>query len=216
MSKTLAIYQILLRSFGPQRWWPADSPFEVMVGAILTQQTNWGNVEKAIGDLKKARKLSPRAMLGTSNSSLQKLVRSSGYYRQKAKKLKIFCRFFVDEFGADIRKMHRTPTTELRARLLSLWGIGRETADSMLLYALGKPVFVVDAYTIRIGERVGLFRSGGYEHVRHFFESSLKRSVPLYKECHALLVELGKRFCRRVPLCRKCPLRGRCRAGSRG
>jgi endonuclease-3 related protein len=204
------MYSRLLKAFGPQHWWPADSPFEVMVGAILTQQTNWKNVEKAVDNLKKAKKLSPRAILSSSNSALQKLVRPSGYYRQKARKLKIFCKCLIGEYDASIEKMKRSQFSRLRTQLLSLWGIGRETADSILLYALGKPIFVVDAYTVRIGERVGLFRSEGYEHVRQFFESSLRRSVTLYKEYHALLVELGKKYCKPRPLCSECPVKKLC------
>jgi endonuclease-3 related protein len=212
-SKVRLLYNKLLSSFGPQNWWPADSPFEVMVGAILTQQTNWKNVELAIDNLKKAKKLSPRAILNTPTPTLQKLIRSSGYYRQKAKKLKVFCRFFMEEFNGDIKKMHRSQNVELRTQLLSLWGVGHETADSILLYALNKPVFVIDAYTIRIGERVGLFKSEGYEHVREYFESNLKRSVPLYKEYHALLVELGKRHCKTKPVCEGCPIKKLCDFG---
>ncbi len=201
-----------MKAFGHQHWWPADSPFEVMVGAILTQQTNWKNVEKAIGNLKKAKRLSPRAILRTRDRVLQGLVRPSGYFRQKARKLKVFCRFLLEEYGTDIGKMRRSSVTRLRSQLLSLWGIGRETADSILLYALGKPVFVVDAYTVRIGERMGLFRFRGYEHVRAYFESNLKKSVPLFREYHALLVELGKRCCRNKPRCEDCPVKELCRA----
>jgi len=209
--KVNTVYGELLRAFGPQGWWPADSPFEVIVGAILTQQTLWKNVEKAIASLKRAKKLSARAILKTTDRDLQRLVRSSGYYRQKAKKLKIFCEFFLNEYCGKITEMKRSRTSHLRSRLLSIWGIGRETADSILLYALDKPIFVVDAYTVRIGERMGLFRSDGYEHVRNYFESNLKRSVPLYKEYHALLVQLGKNFCKTKPLCAKCPIKKLCR-----
>jgi endonuclease-3 related protein len=204
------IFKKLVKHFGPQHWWPADSPFEVIVGAILTQQTSWKNVEKAIASLKRAKKLSARAILNTSDRELQMLVRSSGYYRQKAKKLKIFCKFFLDKYHGNITTLKRHPASITRTQLLSLWGIGRETADSILLYALDKPVFVVDAYTVRIGERVGLFKSDGYEHVRGYFESNLKRSVPLYKEYHALLVELGKKYCETGPMCGGCPVRKLC------
>jgi len=209
--KPLTVYRQLYNAFGPQHWWPADSPFEVIVGAILTQQTSWKNAALAIESLKRTKLLSPRAILKTSDPKLQMTIRSSGYYKQKAKKLKIFCRFFLKEYKGSIKKMRSSPISHLRSQLLSIWGIGHETADSILLYALDKPIFVVDAYTIRIGERVGLFKSGGYEHVRHYFESHLPRSVPLFKEYHALLVELGKRYCRTKPLCNGCPLNDGCR-----
>jgi len=199
-NKLIKIYNKLLDHFGRQYWWPADTPFEVMVGAILTQQTSWTNVEKAIAELKKERLLSPRKILRTPASKLHKIIRSSGYYKQKEKKLKIFCRFLINIDRASIT----------RTQLLSLWGIGRETADSILLYALGKPIFVVDAYTIRIGERVGLFKAEGYEHVREYFESNLPRRLTLYKEYHALLVELGKNYCKPKPLCDSCPINRLC------
>lgn len=213
MSKAKVIYNRLIGVFGKQRWWPADSPFEVIVGAILTQQTSWKNVEKAIGNLKALSELSPRTILQTPSNRLQTLIRSSGYYRQKARKLKIFCKFFIKEYGGSIKKMKAGLVHVLRQGLLGLWGVGRETADSILLYALGKPIFVVDAYTIRIGERVGLFKSDGYEHVRAFFESNLRRSVPVFKEYHALLVELGKNYCKTKPLCKPCPIKKLCNFG---
>lgn len=212
----ISLYDCLLKHFGKQYWWPADTPFEVMIGAILTQQTNWKNVEKAIENLKKEKFLDPRAILNASNSKLQSSVRSSGYFKQKAKKLKIFCRFFIDEYSGSIKKMKKEPFQDLRSELLDLWGIGRETADSILLYALGKPVFVVDAYTIRVGERIPLFRSDGYEHVRNFYESKLPKRVSLYKEYHALLVELGKNYCRTKPLCKSCPIKKACKVGMEG
>jgi len=204
------IFQKLIRHFGPQHWWPAGSPFEVIVGAILTQQTSWKNVEKAIDSLKRVKKLSPEAILKTPDGLLQKIIRSSGYYKQKAKKLKIFCKFLEKTFNCNVKMMRSVRLSALRPQLLSLWGIGRETADSILLYALDKPVFVVDAYTIRIGERVGLFRSEGYEHVRGFFELKLAHSVTLYKEYHALLVALGKDHCKTKPVCAQCPIRTLC------
>ncbi len=207
----ITLYKKLLEHFGKQHWWPAETPFEVMVGAILTQQTNWGNVEKAIRNLKKEKLLSPGAILKTSNSKLQKAVRSSGYFKQKAKKLKVFCKFFLNGYKGSIKDMAKESLYDLRHKLLELWGIGRETADSILLYALEKPVFVVDAYTIRIGERIPLFRSDGYEHVRHFFESKLPKRVSLYKEYHALLVELGKNYCKKKPLCNLCPVKKFCK-----
>jgi endonuclease-3 related protein len=215
MPKVNEIYIKLLTALGKQHWWPADTPFEIIVGAILTQQTSWRNVEKAINSLKLAKRLKPISILRTSDKKLYAIVRSSGYYKQKTKKLKIFCEFFIKEYGGSIRKMKTlsSPISHLRSQLLSLWGIGRETADSILLYALDKPVFVVDAYTIRIGERVGLFRARGYERVRFFFESNLRRSVPVFKEYHALLVELGKNYCKTKPLCKPCPIKKLCNFG---
>jgi len=211
MTTPTSLYKKLLKHFGRQYWWPAETPFEVMVGAILTQQTNWGNALKAIENLKREKLLSPQKIQKTPNSKLHKVIRSSGYFKQKAKKLKIFCNFFLEEFGGSIKKIKAESLNALRPRLLELWGIGRETADSILLYALDKPVFVVDAYTIRVGERIPMFKSEGYEHVRSFFESKIPKSIYLYKEYHALLVELGKNYCRKKPNCKSCPIRKSCK-----
>ena len=209
-AKLLKIYNQLYNHFGPQHWWPADSPFEVMVGAILTQSTNWGNVEKAIANLKKAKLLNPRTIFDIRNSTLENSIRPSGYYKQKAKKLKAFVRFFIQEYQGSIKKMQAGKLSELRQELLAVHGIGPETADSILLYALDKPSFVVDAYTRRIGQRLRLFKFDDYHKIKDFFEENLPKRVKLYNEYHALLVALGKYYCRPRPKCEMCPLKHLC------
>ncbi len=201
----LKLYNKLLKEFGPQHWWPVtnknskilDSRFEICVGAILTQNTNWQNVEKAIDNLIKNRMLTKEAIKNANISKLSALIRSSGYYKQKAKKLKIFA-----NFSGNVT----------RENLLSLWGIGPETADSMLLYAYNKPYFVVDAYTKRIFERLGMLKGNeDYEEVRALFEKKLPKDVEIYKEFHALIVNLAKNFCKKEPLCDRCPLTEECK-----
>lgn len=204
------IFKKLLKAFGPQHWWPADSPFEVVVGAILTQNTNWGNVEKAITSLRTARLLSPKALFESRKSKIENRIRPSGYYRQKAKKLKAFVSHLFRRHKGSLRKMFRQEIGPLRKELLSIHGIGEETADSIILYAAGKPVFVVDAYTKRIGQRLGWFKSDDYGSVQCYFGEHLPRSVKIYNEYHSLLVELAKRCCRKIPLCPKCPLNSVC------
>ncbi len=201
-------YQTLSAALGPMHWWPADTPFEVIVGAILTQNTAWVNVERAIANLRRERMLTPRALKQASLGKLARLVRPSGYFRQKAKKLKAFVRFLYENFDGSLARMFRTPTAELRARLLAVHGIGPETADSILLYAGNHPVFVVDAYTKRILLRHGLVgEDPGYEEVRQLFESNVPRDPRLFNEFHALLVKAGKNWCRpQDPRCSECPL----------
>ena len=201
-------YQALYSAMGPQGWWPAQTPFEVIVGAILTQNTAWTNVERAIANLRRERLLTPAALERVDRRRLERLVRSSGYFRQKARKLKEFVRFLRREYSGSLAKMFRTPTEELRERLLAVHGIGRETADSILLYAGGHGVFVVDAYTHRILERHGLTRErAGYEEMRALFEASLPRDPVTYNEFHGLIVNVGKNWCRtREPRCQECPL----------
>ncbi|HVA17203.1 MAG TPA: endonuclease III domain-containing protein, partial [Candidatus Dormibacteraeota bacterium] len=183
-------------------------PFEVIVGAILTQSTNWTNVERAIANLRREHLLSPRAMGRVSPAHLASLIRSSGYFRQKAKKLKAFVRFLRDEYSGSLRRMFQTPTAELREKLLGVHGIGPETADSILLYAGAKEIFVVDAYTKRILSRHGwVGDKATYEEMRTLVESHLPRDVSRYNEFHALLVNVGKNWCRpRDPRCSECPL----------
>jgi len=209
LDKTLTLYfETLSRSLGPMGWWPARTPFEVIIGAILTQNTSWSNVERAIANLRRAKVMTLRAMERISTPRLAQLIRPSGYFRQKAKKLKAFTRFLRRDFGGSLARMFRTPTAALRERLLEVHGIGRETADSILLYAGEHPTFVVDAYTHRILARHGI--SDGkpdYERVRALFERNLPADVRLYNEFHALLVNVGKNWCRpREPRCSECPL----------
>jgi endonuclease-3 related protein len=204
----LDYHRALSAALGPQRWWPARTPFEVIVGAILTQNTAWENVEPAIAALRRERLLAPRAIEQVSLGRLARLVRSTGYFRQKARKLKHFVGFLRREFGGSLARMFRTSTAELRARLLAVHGIGPETADSILLYAGGQAVFVVDAYTRRILERHGLAEGAhGYEAIRALFEASLPRDPALFNEFHAQIVHVGKQWCRtRVARCHACPL----------
>ena len=201
-------YDALFAAHGPQHWWPGRSAFEVIVGAILTQNTSWTNVEPAIRNLRREKLLTPRAMENVSLVRLARLVRSSGYFRQKAKKLKCFVHFLRAEYRGSLARMFRTPTAALREALLSVHGIGPETADSILLYAGNHPVFVVDAYTRRLLERHELATPAqSYEEIRRLFEGSLAGSAPLYNEFHALIVRTGKEHCRtRNPRCSECPL----------
>lgn len=201
-------FAALTEALGPQNWWPARTPFEVIVGAILTQNTAWTNVEKAIANLRRERLLSPRALERVPQAHLAQLIRSSGYFRQKAKKLKAFVRFLRNEYSGSLLRMFRTPTAELRNKLLAVHGIGPETADSILLYAGRQAVFVVDSYTKRVLHRHKLAgEKPDYETVRALFENNLPRDAQLYNEYHALLVTVGKNWCRtKKPLCEECPL----------
>ncbi|MRR09431.1 endonuclease III domain-containing protein [bacterium] len=201
------IYRILLKRFGPQHWWPGDTPFEVMAGAILTQNTNWRNVERAIANLKGAGLLEPRRIGSATNARLPELVRPSGFFNQKAAYLREYCRYYVATYGADVERMRAVSTKRLREELLSLRGIGPETADSILLYALGKPVFVIDAYTRRVFSRHGVLDGRApYRELQGRFMSRLPRSARLYNEYHALIVRLAKEHCRKTPICAGCPL----------
>ncbi|HEX9596488.1 MAG TPA: hypothetical protein VF982_06375 [Anaerolineales bacterium] len=203
-----AYFQTLSRTLGPMGWWPARTPFEVIVGAILTQNTAWANVERAIENLRRERLMNPGAIERVSSARLARLVRPSGYFRQKAKKLKAFVHFLRQRYGGSLARMFRSPTEQLRVQLLAVHGIGPETADSILLYAGGHPVFVVDAYTHRILGRHHLTDGKpDYEAVRSLLESHLPGDAALYNEFHALLVNVGKNWCRkRRPRCGECPL----------
>jgi endonuclease-3 related protein len=204
------MYGRLLKAFGPQGWWPGQTPFEVSVGAILTQNTAWSNVEKAIANLRRAGALSFRGMRRLSESGLAALVRPSGYYNQKARKLRAFLEWLALHGGASgsLRRALTGPLAAVRESLLSVHGIGPETADSILLYAGHRPVFVIDAYTRRVLARHGLAAGDEpYEELRALFEKGLPPDVRLYNEFHALLVRLAKERCRkRGPLCPGCPL----------
>ncbi len=209
-SKTLKRYYDKLRqNFGPQHWWPGDGPFEVMVGAVLTQNTNWGNVERAINNLKEAGELSPTAIYKMRQDKLARLIRPSGYFNIKAKRLKGLIKWFVDRFDGDIQKMFAQDLQGLREELLSVKGVGPETADSILLYAGNLPSFVVDAYTYRVLVRHQLiFEESTYDDIKSFFEDNLPEDIAMYNEYHALLVQVGKMYCKpREPSCGDCPLR---------
>lgn len=208
MKKTVKTFYAQMQAhFGLTHWWPGDSAFEISVGAILTQNTAWTNVEKAIANLKRDKLLSPRKIIECSSQRLEDALRPSGYFRVKAQRLSNFCRFLVEHHNGSVKRMARRPTQELRDELLAVNGIGPETADDMLLYACEKPVFVVDAYTRRIFSRHGLVPDGiGYEDLRAFFEKRLDPDVHLFKEYHGLIVWTGKEFCRKRPRCSECPL----------
>jgi len=200
--------QILGEVFGPQGWWPGETPFEVALGAILTQNTNWNNVARVIGGLKKAGLLNPRALRELPEAELAPRLRPVGYYNVKARRVKNFLGFLA-RFHDSLAVMAKEDLDTLRPALLALQGIGPETADSILLYALHKPTFVVDAYTFRILSRHGLLPEAcSYEELRQLFMDHLPPEVPLYQEYHALLVRLGKEFCRPQPRCEACPLNG--------
>ena len=207
------IYNRLFTHFGPQHWWPAKTPFEVIVGAILTQSTNWKNVEKAISNLKKHGLLTPKKILEIRSQELEKTIRPAGYFRAKAKKLKVFVGHIFKHHHGKLKNLFNQSVPKLREELLDIHGIGPETADSIILYAANKPSFVVDAYTKRIGHRVGLFKYQKYKEIKEYYEKNLPRSVKIYNEYHALLVELGKRFCKKKPECKKCPIKRQCYYG---
>ena len=205
------IYQLLTKAYGPQHWWPAEEPFEVMVGAILTQSAAWRNVEKAIINLKAAKALSPLALRQIELSELAVLIHPCGYYNTKARKLKALVAWFGECYDDDLRKLSTTETERLRQQLLSVWGIGEETADSIILYAANQPVFVTDAYTRRIIDRIGVRPEGNsYSAYQSLFMDNLAADVRLFNEYHALLVCLGKNVCRKRPLCWQCCLRDIC------
>ena len=205
------IYRKLLDTYGPRHWWPAETPFEVMVGAILTQSASWLNVEKAITALKAAGALSPRAIRQLSLPDLAALIYSSGYHNAKARKLKSLVEWLGESCRDDLEKLFAKGLDELRRQLLAVRGLGEETADSMLLYAAGKPIFVIDAYTRRVIDRIGLAPDGNtYTAYQALFMENLPADVNLFNEYHALLVHLGKYVCRKKPLCRQCCLQDLC------
>lgn len=202
------IYHTLLKEFGPQGWWPGDSPFEIMVGAILTQNANWRNVEKAIENLKRENLLSPNKMHTLPIEMLAELIKPSGFYNIKARRLKEFIRYFIEKYGGDAERMRKEDGEKLRKELLSIPGIGKETADSILLYALDKPFFVVDAYTRRFISRHGMMDyNEDYDNIRIFFERNIPKDAYIYNEYHALIVRLGKTYCKKKKECEGCPLR---------
>jgi len=211
----LRIYGTLDRYYGDLKWWPAEEPFEVIVGAILTQNTNWKNVEKAISNLRKEKILVPEKLYRVGDTRLENLIRPSGYYRVKAKRLKTFLDFFFNEYKGQVERMFSADWRKLRAKLLKVKGIGEETADSILLYAGHKPVFVVDQYTKRIFARHALIDGNEkYEYIQHFIMDRLPADVSLYNQYHALIVNTGKQFCKKDPLCTECPLRRMLKRGN--
>jgi len=204
----LKIYNSLYNYFGPLKWWPGDTPFEIMVGAILTQNTSWSNVEKAINNLKIENLLEPRKLYRINQENLAQLIKPSGYYNIKARRLKNFVNIFVNDFEGSAEKMFLGDGKELRKKLLNVNGIGPETADSILLYAGKKPFFVVDAYTKRIFSRHKLIsEDASYHQIQEFFSQNLDQDVKLFNEFHAQIVMLGKTICTsKNPDCAKCPI----------
>lgn len=203
------LHSCLYAFYGPSSWWPADSPLEVMVGAVLTQNTAWTNVVKAIANLKAACALDLEALMKIRSEELAGLIRPSGYYNLKAHRLKNLVAMVHEEFGGRLDRLFSLDAPELRSVLLAVRGIGRETADSICCYAADKTVFVVDAYTRRILSRHALIREDAdYDEIRALFEEALPRRIDVYKDLHAHLVFVGKDFCKRSrPLCGQCPLR---------
>ena len=203
----MEIYELLYDRYGPQHWWPGNSRFEVIVGAILTQNTNWGNVEKAIANLKAADCLTAKHLHKLDTQSLAELIRPAGYFNIKAKRLKNFLNWLFDNYDGDLARFESFSADVLREVLLMINGIGPETADSIALYAFDKTVFVVDAYTCRVMGRHGLIEQGAnYQQVKDFFESNLETNTKLFNEFHALLVRVGKDHCRPKAKCNGCPL----------
>ena len=203
------VYTLLFEHFGPQGWWPGETDIEIIVGAILTQNTNWTNVTKAIDNLRAAGVLSFAALLDLAEEDLANQIRPSGYYNIKARRLKNLLFMIRDRYDGDLSRLLGDETRRARANLLAVQGIGPETADSILLYAGKHPVFVVDTYTHRIFSRHGLIaEESDYHSIQEEFEQCLPRDIDLYNEYHALLVMLGKPFCKKTrPLCEQCPLR---------
>lgn len=210
------IYGALWRHFGPSAWWPAETPFEVIIGAILTQAVSWTNVEQAMANLKADDLLTPAALAQVPEEQLAALIRPSGYYRAKTRKIKAFIEFLATRYGGSLDRFFALtpaiPVQRLREELLAVYGIGPETADSILLYAGGLPIFVVDAYTSRIGSRLNLFPARAtYAEIQGFFMTNLPSSARLFNEYHALLVRLGKDYCHKgQPVCGVCPLNHLC------
>ena len=205
----MQIYETLLGHYGPRHWWPAETPFEVVVGAILTQNTAWKNVEKAIRNLKQLIPLTPQALLTLPEATLSEAIRPSGYYRQKARRLRNFLGMLADRYECRLGSLFDLPTEALREELLTLSGIGPETADSILLYAAGRPVFVIDTYTLRILSRHELLSDEtSYAEAQQWITDHLPEDIELFNEFHALLVNVGKDYCRPRPRCEGCPLEG--------
>lgn len=211
-SSLLSIYERLLAAYGPQDWWPGEGPFEVIVGAILTQRVSWTNVEQAMTALKAAGLMDPQRLAAAPPEQLIELIRPCLYYNAKARKLQAFTHVLFEHHDGSLDRLFSLSTGALREALLSIHGIGEETADAILLYAAGRPSFVVDAYTRRILSRLGLMpHHAAYRAIQDRFTAALPRDVALYGEYHALLVRHGKTRCRsRGPRCDGCPLSGIC------
>jgi endonuclease-3 related protein len=205
------IYRRLFDKFGPQHWWPGETPFEVMIGAVLTQSAAWKNVETAITNLKTAGLMLPAVLRRKSPEEIAPLIHSAVYYNVKARKLKALVEYIGSARNDDLDRLFEKDTGQLRDELLAVWGIGEETADSILLYAANKPVFVIDTYTRRIMDRIGIHpENDTYSDWQSFFMKNLPTDVSLFNEYHALLVHLGKETCRPKPHCTDCPISDIC------
>lgn len=203
----IKIYDKLYSFYGPQQWWPGDNPFEIAVGAILTQNTNWSNVERAITYLKKEKVLNPEALHKLSIEKLASLIKPAGYFNIKAKRLKAFIDFLITKYKGSMKKMAAEDAGSLRKKLLNIYGIGHETADSILLYALDMPVFVIDVYTKRVLSRHGVMDyNAQYGEYQGMFHQELDEDIQIFNEYHALFVRVGKDYCKPKPQCRECPL----------
>ena len=212
-SAVRTIFHRLAAAYGPQGWWPACDPFEMMAGALLTQRTSWRNAERAIASLRRAGALSPEALAALPTPVLEALVRPAGTFRAKAARLRVLAQWYIDAEGYE--PLMQRPTAALRAELLGLPGIGPETADDILVYVFARPVFVVDAYARRIFSRFGSAgKEEPYERLSAAVAGALGRDAAVLGEFHALLVEHGKRHCRATPRCTGCPLGTRCRTGT--
>lgn len=206
-NKLTEIYDLLLERFSHQNWWPGDTPFEIIIGAILTQNTNWTNVEKAIANLKAANMLEPEKLHQIDTAELAPLIRPAGYFNIKAKRLKNFLTWLFENHQGRLENLENIRTQSLRQELLSIKGIGPETADSILLYALDREIFVIDTYTARVAVRHHLIDADtDYEQLQYLFESNLPADIKLFNEYHALLVQVGKTYCKPKPKCNECPL----------
>jgi endonuclease-3 related protein len=208
---SLNIYRTLHSFYDESGWWPAETPFEVMVGAILTQQTTWTSVEKSIKKLKDTGLLEVKPLAKADIGTIEDCVKQSGFYRQKARRIKMLANHILKGYGGNLNELFKKDIDELRKELLSLEGVGFETADSILLYADSKPKFVIDAYTHRICLRLGLDFKGNYQKAQEYFESNLPKDVGLYRNYHAYLVEIGKNFCKIKAICIECPLKKMCK-----
>ena len=205
--KLMDMFQLLLNRFGPQEWWPGETALEMMIGAVLTQNTNWKNVEKVLKHLKDRHLLSLNGIRSLSTHELAEKIRPAGYYNVKAKRLKNLIEFIVDRYDGDLDVLLREETGVLREGLLSVKGIGPETADSILLYAAGRPIFVIDTYTHRILSRHSMIDDqASYDELQALFMDHLPDDPDLFNEFHALIVRTGKEYCRKKPLCNECPL----------
>jgi endonuclease-3 related protein len=205
----LHIYEKLLKFYGKQYWWPAETRFEVIIGAFLTQQTNWKNVETVIKNLKNEDLLNPKSLATATVKNIEKLIKKSGFYRQKARRIINFSKFLILRYDGSLKKFFSKNIRQIREELLSQEGIGPETADSILLYAAGKLSFPIDAYTIRLFNRLGINENEYYK-LKSFFENNLPRDLEIYQEYHALIDIIGKTYCKADPICLDCPLISEC------